>query len=550
MKFDVFESEPNIREYLLALVIIAVVVSIFNYEAVFGLDVFILDDNSRIIDALKGNFFNDYFRNMGIGISLLKFLNYKLILMGGDVARLFYLLVFMIPLSFACYIFNRACVKMDFIPSVFISVMINILPYQLHIPKFIDGSYSLVGALFLFISLIFASIYLDKGRNVNLILAGFFWIVTNLTFFEMTIFIFPSIVLLFFFRKSERRNKIIALSVFTAVILYKIYFITSNDRGPAGSLTIQSLESIVYRFKLFSKWFAFYDIGDTKMTMLPFILTCVLLVVVSIILVIKSKNSELIRNTLYAHLFYLTLGIATTVPFLTVTKFISARYFYTANLALWSALILAFYTVFSRLIKNKNAVFIALTMLVLYSGYLRNMNEHNENKGNNRRFALICNELKTNTDIREDSQIVISGTNVGTGEFYVWSTGYIQNCLRRPDVTGIIGNEYSFYNPLNPAERGYSYKMSGMDIEKPLTLMRMNSGKITYGQFLLQWMDSKDKNSEWTVYRRNNETGLFEKKYAGHGYDEYISMTKENGLDFTEIMWGNPDSKPTRRSFN
>lgn len=540
------EADLTMKQFLLASLVIVITVFIFNYEAVFGLDVLLLDDNARFINAIQNNHYPTFWKNLGVVAVLIKAMNFKLMLFGMDIARLFYLLVFMIPGSILIFYFNNKLLKINVVSALVSSIMVNILPYQMHIPKFLDGSYCVRGTFLLFISLIFLLKYLDSKKISFLIISILGWFVTNQNFAEQTIFIFPAIFFLIILRQSSIKNKIIALTVYSVIIFHKFYFIFTSDRGSAGHVTLQSKETMLYRFTKFIEWSAIDKLQSNNT--IYFILG--LLLLLFIVFFFISKNTKDNYNNWYIVIFYGVMAISTAFPFITVSKYFSTRYFYNSYLALWVLVIFLLYSVLYKFIKNRVLIGLVLIGFLIFTGINRHKNQIAENKRYNIRNAFICGNILKLGSLKGNSQIVFTGQQNGTGQYYNWSSGYMKYCTKRADVVGLLGNEYGFYNPFNIKHKGYSYKMEGLDLNKPIYVINFKSRELKKPEYLLSWLDENDNNSTWTVYALDSNTNLLKESYSGKGYSNYIHKTKEKNINLKDIQWGDPNSRYMKGKFD
>jgi len=536
------------NEFLYSFLGIAFFVSIFNYEAVLGLDVLLLDDNARFSSAIRGVTFNDYWLNFGWITALIKALNLKLMLIGITFARVFYLVVFVIPLSMSIFYFNRKLLNFDSVPAFISAIIINILPLQLHVPKFLDGSGFVIGMLFLFLSLIFALKYLKTKNLLNLALSGFLWHTANQSLGELGVIMFPALILLFVLYESPFKNKLIILAVYVPIVLYKFYRIISFDRGAAGKAVLQTFDTVIYRAKKAVEWGSVFNLkNDFTLYATGFLLFCF---VVGFLFALYKRKGTSQRQEYLHFLFYFLFGLLSIAPFILLTKYFSTRYFYTSFAAFWILTILSVYYILLNVIKRKLIVFMLLICLIIFSGVHRHLNQIKENRGFNNRNATICGAIQELEEIKPDGQVVITGIANGTGEYYMWSMGYIDHCLQRGDVVGLIGNEYSFYDPFNTNHRGYAYKMEGLDIEKPIYVVKRMGAEITNNpKYYLRWFDSKDKKSDWIVYTRNSQTAILNEYYSGSGFDNYLNEAGERSIATSDIFWGNYLSKYTKKGF-
>lgn len=534
------------NEILFSFLGIAFFVFIFNYEAIFGLDVLLLDDNARFAKAIRGDTSSAYWLKFGWITASIKALNLKLMLIGMDFARLFYVIVFVIPLSLTIFYFNRKLLNFDYVPAFFSAILINILPFLLHIPKFIDGSGKVIGTLFLFLSLIFALKYLKSKKLLNLVLSGFLWFAANQLLNELGVVIFPALVMLFVLYAGPFKNKLMILSTYVPIMLYKLYIIISVDRY-AGKAVYHTLDAIIIRSKKAIQWGSVFHLNkDFALYAAGLLLSCI---VVGFLFAVYKIKRDSQKQEYLNYLFYFLFGLLSIAPFLLFSRYFSARYFHTSFIAFWILTILSIYYILLNVIKRKLIVFMLLIGLLIFSGTHRHLNQIKENNGYNKRNAVICGAIHEFDEIKSDGQVVITGKNNGTGQYFPWTTGYINYCLKRGDVVGLIGTEFSFYDPFNIKHRGHTYKMEGLDINKPLYAKRIGKKTTNNPKYYLRWFDSNDRNSKWIVYMRNSQTAMLEEYYAGSGFENYLNESEERSIATSDIFWGNHLSKKTKKGF-
>jgi hypothetical protein len=547
MIFDKVYNNLTKHEYF-SVASIAVLVFAFNYEAVAGLDVLLLDDQSRFCNALKDQFFNPFFFKFGWAPSILKALNLKLMIYGMEIARGFYVVVFAIPLSFTLYYFNRKSLALGFTPSFISAILINILPFQYHIPKFIDGSYPLPAMLFLFFSLVFAVSYLNFEQSGQLILAAFFWYLASQLCGELGIIIFPALLFLFVFWDSPRKVKIVLVITYVLMLLPRVYQVVFYPRGGAGKAVVLSFDTMLYRFKKVVAWGSIIKIeGDTAII---YAAIAVIAIIAIGFLFFKQEIKPVKRNNVVLiYGFYLLFGFLAMSPFVFVSKFFSTRYFFISYLALWVLITVSAYQIFKRFFKRESLIFGILFMVLLFVGFQRHVNQIKDNGAYNRRNKPICSAIKNIDTILPEGQVIVVDKNNGSGQYFVWSTGYIRYCIRRSDVVGLIGNEYHFYDAFDVNHRGYAYKMEGFDIKKPLYIIRFRRGKVVQPKLFLRWLDRKSRESKWILYKRNSSTAMLSEIYSGTGLVAYKEKIIEMGLDFDDILWGNINTESWRKGF-
>lgn len=545
-----FNNEHFVRhETFWSSVVIATLILVFNWEAIFGLDILLLDDNARYASAVQGNFLQDFFVNLGWGLAFFKALNMKLMLIGVNFTRFFLVAVYAIPLSITLYYFNRKLLGLGFVPSFVSAIFINILPFQYHIPKFIDGSYPVTGLLFLFLSITSAVFYLNSQKYFMLIWVALFYYLTTQTFAELSIVVFPALFILFFLWDGYLINKIVLFCIYLLFIGNQVYHILIlNPQRVAAEPVLHNAGIVVHRLEKYIQWGWAIDIkNDIAVTLVA--IAIITIIIIGYFLSKSCDKNGRKNHVAVAYYFYTIFFLLSMAPFIFLSKYFSTRYFFTSYTALWILIILSVYYILKFVIKREAAVFLILFLIVIYSGCNRHYNQARENAGYNKCNNVIYDSISSLQEIKPDAQIVVTGKNNGTGEYYVWSSGYLKYCLKRSDIDGLVGNEYQFYNPFDTTHRGYAYKMEGLDLSRPLYVLQFRNGKPVEASYFLQWEDRKEISSSWVVYIKDSTSALLTELFAGKGLDEYKDELSDRKILPEQVVWGNYKAKGALNNF-
>lgn len=538
------------NEFKTAGIIIVIFVVIFNIEAVFGLRTLLEDDFARYLDAVNGLIF----RRFPV-LFPVKALNKYLMLISMPVARLFYVLFFAIPLSVCVYYLNRIYFKFEFFPALFTAILINILPFQTQIPAFLDGNYPLIGLIFFFLAVIAALDYLKSPKLSMLLAASSLWYLSNYqyTLAELNISILPSVLLLIvFYEEGLTKTKVNLLVIFAAIPSYKIYeLLTALAAGKsraAGTAVTLPAEDMLARFTNLVSWSSllpmrWFQTAQQQIIVTALIFVCVLVAGVSILIV--QKNQPQRAKHLKAVIFYSLFSLLAVLPFMTASPFLAPRHFYVAQVGIYSLFILCLFLLLTGLFRSaRNAGTISCLVLLaitLFAGIHRHQNLADLNTQKNSKFDFLCTQLKQFGEIRPGSQIVVTGYEAGTGEHFVWSSGLYSFCLKTPGIIGILGNEYSFYDPFQLADRKYFRKMGGLDTAKPTYILRGENSAFVRPRYLLRWHDKGKSDSLWTIYAIDKSSNLLKELTSGKGISAYSASLKKEGLSPKEILWGGLD---------
>ena len=202
-------------------------------------------------------------------------------------------------------------------------------------------------------------------------------------------------------------------------------------------------------------------------------------------------------------------------------------------------IVLGIYSIFHRgILKKFHVSTIVLLLLTVFVGIERNKSVEKTFSPIEATHSMIKPYLNS-FDFPTDSQIVITGPSVGylyTGGYWVWSTGYLKYTTGRKDITGIVGKEFFFYNPFDPKQRGYSYPMRGLDLNKPIFLYRLNNNKLVQVAFFLQWFD-ENENGKWNFYAADVQAGHIKLLKTGHGKKEFLSAVSDLNISSKDVYW-------------
>ncbi len=528
------------HELLSAFIIIFVCVLAFNYEAIFGLKTLRLDDFARYFDAINGYIYRpDAYSTFG---AVFKALNKWLMLIDIHFARLFYTLVFVIPLSLIIFYFNRLYFRVEFLPALTAAIIINILPFQIDIPKFLDGSYPVRGLIFMFLTLVYILEYLKTKRLLYLPLILIFWVLTNMSYTEMGIFLLIPILILIYFYEGSLKTKLHAMVLILSVGFYELYKTLFVKSRAAAEVTSHSSAVITDRFAKFIEWSSIIprsirslDLGIWHLiiTLSMFILICA-----GCVLLYKKGNYKFKVKAKSFYLFYTSILIFGAIPFLFISPFFEIRYFFLSYMALYVLVVYSIYAIFLKLFANKLFIIVIMALLIIFTGTHRHFNQIQVNERQNNRYYEICGEINNLDEIKPNAQLVITNYNVGTGEHFMWSSGYIAHCLERAGIIGIIGNEYFFYDPFQYSDRAYHKKMGGLDLERPIYSIHYENGQPVNRKYFLRWLTPDNNESEWLLYKRDEHTHILKEYAIGVGIDNYIHSLEGLNLSSDVVLWG------------
>ena len=169
---------------------------------------------------------------------------------------------------------------------------------------------------------------------------------------------------------------------------------------------------------------------------------------------------------------------------------LSVRYFYIPFMGFTTVLIITLARIHNTYIsKTRHIPFLVCLVFFIYSAQTYSLNRPRFKHLNNKKDIIL--QLMEKESIDKDTQIALVNIAGFTGGYFYWSTGFLQYILNNPDVSGIIGREFNFYDPFNKNHCSYSYKMSCIDSTKKLIAYKRDSNfNIRRYTYFLQWKDN------------------------------------------------------------
>jgi len=532
------------RELITAFILLFIVILTFSYPDIFISKSLYLDDYHRYTLGLDSVIHETIYARSTARAYIIYPL-YKLLSIDMVWARLALVLFFYIPLSFSVYYLLRSYAKVAPVVAFFSSLLPCILPGQLQIPYFIDGSYTVQGLLVYVCSLIISLKFIaTKEFSLVLFIGSVLSYLFSIEMMDQSIFLLPFSIISFILVSNppEKAKRITVLSVICLLIAaLKIVQILEH---PTSSMSVPIEPS----------WELFFSrSANFAHTVLPFSYKYNASISESIIIctgfiLITSYG---LLNSDKKHKALVLLGViwvfCTIIVFLTVSRYYSPRYTHIPAFGVNFVLVLSIWNIFnkSRLISTKyTLLFILLISLTIYSGTKRFLNMNRLILPQNEVHESIIHDLGK-YEIPDESQIVIvEGHRIPTGGWWVYSSGFMKLSTGRADVTGIIGIEKGFYDPFGIDKRGfqYEYQMSGLVQDKPILLFRQYCAEkceLKQKKYALQWMANS-----WNLLEFDLTTGKKVSTKSGSSYDEYIEFIKKNDLTDDDIIFsaGEPES--------
>ena len=530
------------HEYKFSFLIIFLVVTISNLHSVFGLDMLLQDDNYRYYLIVNDSFTIPDSRSMSDFLWLhVKFLAGIYSTYSVEHARLYVLLIYMVPLSCLFYFFNRRFLHISKWVSLLSAATINIIPSLYQVPAFLDGSYTVTGMLAFIIALIFTSLYLDSSRRNPLLLTMSIigWFLSCDLMNEMGILLFPA--LLYFIYSSDagfKRKTYLYLSTFI-IASYRLYMYFQLDGVPSNKPTDLSIQTITDRIIKSIEWWLPVSTRTSVAVVLGLLVAAMLFYAY-----IKSLNDiDKKPNIARAYIFYGIWFLSCSFPFWFLSRFFSPRHMYISYIALTTMTFIAIYQLFivKTRYRQQLAVISLLAIFSLYGSqrYFLNKEKFIQwNKTNSDIFTLLNRET-----IHDDTQFALVNINNGTGGLYYWSSGYLQYLLKKPGIRGVMGNEFNFYDPFNLKHCGFKFTMSCLNASKELIAFKKDARLQTVRMnYFLQWKEKGKRDSDWSLYKTDNNNRM-NIVSTGTGINNYRNILSELNLSPEQVLWGNSNDK-------
>lgn len=531
------------RELIVAFIILSIGIITFNYADVFLAKALYLDDYNRFTLGLENKIHQIiYLRNKARAYVI--FPLFKLLSINIVWARLALVIFFYIPLSLTFYYIIRVYAKVPAVVALFSSLIPCILPGQLQIPYFVDGSYTVQGLLVFAWFLIVAYKFILKEKfNWTLFIGSIGLFLFSIEMMDQSVFLLPFSIVSFIFISDLRLKfkRIIFLSFINLLlVLKKITETLNHPSGPVAVPIQPSIELFLERFK------------DFFHTVLPFSYTYnsqinESVVIGSLFLIIAlcgfyfSGRKE--RMLIVLSIIWI---FSSAIVFLTVSRYYSARYTHISSFGVNFIIVLSFWVFFDKLKKipkRHTILIILLSTITLFSGVNHYKNINVIIKPLNKVHMSIVEDL-SKYDFPFYSQIVIvNGHRIPTGGWWTYSSGYMKFSTQRNDVSGLIGKEKGFYDPFGIEKRGfeYAFQMSGLDLDKPTFLFKQNCARkcvLTQKEYALQW--SIDY---WYLYQFELDTGLLINSYKGVKYSNYLEFINTLNLKTDDIIFSTGSPK-------
>ncbi len=532
-------STPRYSYMLIALILV-----VGNWYSVFGVKALLLDDMVRYYMVGHGQF-PDYISVRAFFLPYTEWFFWKLLYISPVLARGFYVIFVIIPLSIVFYHFFTKHLKLSKSISLGAAILPNIIPAQTYVPSFVNGSYHMYGLLFSMLMIMLCLNFI-KSNKLNFLYSIIpFVIFASPQIMTQSLFLYPAFSILIIFSDGKLPRKLTILFSLLITFIFKYFWVKRHPFSDVSKPVELDTEQILYRLNHFIEN---TTVANVDISFLFLII--LFLAIVSCVYYTKNPNilfsSKLpfsrysgAANVLLLYSFLSAWIIGTSYVFITQSKYFPSRYLHISAFGINCLLMLLVFYLLSK-IKAKLIFKEIVLILILFSLISRSYNIDKTFSASNRHYQFFKSALCKN-DFPENSQIFIDRSSYGTGGYWMWGSGYLQYITGRHDITGHFYKELSYYNAFEK-NRSYSRETlaRGFDLKKPFFAYRVDvkTQSLRPIHYILQWL-SDSIESEWILYKQNN--GLLQKISSGDGIDDYISYlsdTKQHNISKGDILWG------------
>jgi len=473
------------------------------------------------------------------------YINRLLCWIAGDIstplARTLIIFFIMIPASLLLIQILR---KLGYPVAVafFTANFIWLFPNQLQIPYFINGSYMAEAFLIMLAGFWFGLKYLEtKARCL--------FVATLITFYwaqNVSELVVPATVALASYLlvlgKFEKKAWMIVgtLAFVTSYQTYRILEIGREVVKTSQPLSPARIQTILKAVIDWSLPYTHLEVLDNNKSLVVISFGILLILITILINRYSDRHSNrILPNLQYSREFWYRLLFPFLFLLLTSITMSKAPWFSSrhAIFPIFGFSLLLSYSCHLLLDSNKLATRGILFMLLFVSGISHYERVYKEFSLKNQQHSQILSFLK-GQNFPQRSQIVVVNTDVTTGGFRKWSTGYLYSILKRRDVTGLVGAERMRANAFTTAYNPGG--MTGLNLRDPIFLYRRNGDGVKQLTYFLHW-EKDSAHSNYNVYHADPISGNLKVIAHGAGLSEYAALTTDlarQGIYKKDIMWG------------
>lgn len=242
-------------------------------------------------------------------------------------------------------------------------------------------------------------------------------------------------------------------------------------------------------------------------------------------------------------LFFTVWAICTLITFLVASPAFLSYYVYIASFAINTIIVLLLYLLIDNFTRNKFILSLPCIVLIFVTGCVKIDESNKFNAQNNSAVKFLKNEI--NFLIMPDhSQIVVLNlpdkyTSISPGT-WAKSMGIVKYVSQRTDLSGLIGREFTLYNPFEQKHEiiGWGNGMTGLSYKMPLFVFAYDNRNenLQQSEYFVVFTDSVHYN--WKLFKLNKMDGSMTLRHEGAGLADYHALLKkEQDKLMNNVVW-------------
>lgn len=539
----------NRKSHGTALALALLAVGLFNLVSVWGPQVLIHDDAAKYLFVQQGRFPLRLVRWGATLHAASEWLAWNIMARSKELARLLYILLWMIPLAWSL---NRLYVKRLAMPAgaaLAACAMPLLLPAQWVIPACINLSYVLPGLLVMTVCLhcLAGFAQTPAGGHWQAVAAVLLYLAAT-QLMDHALFFFPLLLFLLYYPGANRRGRSQLTIALTGVFLLKAAWVIVAPRPAAvpaampGSRLANAIGTLGSMLPLPQA---------AREDWVPVVAIAALVACGAWLAGAFSRGPASgneggparpdPRLAWGAMVLWFACNL---LPFLLLARKSSPRHMFIAAFGLIALLAMALQAIAFRLWPRRTGLpLIVALMAVGLTGACRWMEVGALYRELNSRQAILRQQLQ---EARLPAGAQVAVYLAGRARIYwgdwVQSTGHLSYMLRRRDVGGCIGPRGRYavgYDPFRPQERRSRHFFRGFSSTRPLFLFVEHQGRLRQFEHALRWGDWNGPGS-WSLLRADRKTGTLRTLRQGRGRGplrQALCDLADDGVDPRRVVW-------------
>lgn len=461
-----------------------------------------------------------------------------------NLTHLFYILFYMVPVSFLSYYLYRKYFGIWPIPAFSAAVLPNILSHMFLLPAYTNGSYIIYITLIGLLGLLSGLRFLEYKRKRFFVLSVSLFLFIGLLSEYPAMLLLPYVAIFIFYSGLNARVALLSACYLSISIYITLRMIEIASK--ATSINLYDSADMFIRLKTGIHTLIPFSYSTTQSLFI--FIGLLLLMVIAFSIYISNDRKELHFDTtsfaaLYSRRKYIVLLFSLCVIWLLsvysytlVSHWLAPRYFYLAAFPFSLLLVLTIYPFVGFLFRfNYLGVAVTFLCLLAFSGVARNVNYFNYQGKLINIGSIYFDELQ-NRNFPTNSQLYIVDNKRQHNGVWYYNRSYIQYHSKRLDLTGHIGdNLFNYDNPfIGRRTFDASGFLRGLEFKAPFFAFKIDRDKEIFLQYryLLKW-DNPSKNSTWSLFKLHQNDGFLVLINSGKGWDDYIhALSAINSPDF------------------